>query len=189
MVRALLFCCALVSLPTWGATLTFEGLDDLQDVGNFYAGVTFTNAIAENFSLNEAEVPPKSGTTVALNGDGLISIDWASPATNFSGFFTHTAPLTLNFFLSGVPVGNAVSIFSNNLGDSGDPGSSPNELIAFTGVVFDSLQVDSEGGYALDDISFDNGGSSTGTPEPGTTGTAIAALVAVLFSTRRSRRN
>src|SRR5690349_13263399 len=61
--RGALVCTALVLaiLPVRGATLlTFEGLADLQPVGNFYTGVTFSNAVAAiaGKSVESDEFPP-----------------------------------------------------------------------------------------------------------------------------------
>jgi hypothetical protein len=116
-------------------------------------------------SLNDAELPPASGITVALNEEGPITIDWNSPVTQFTALFTYTAPLTVNFFLSGVPVGNSTSAFGNNLALSGDPGSLPNEPISFSGGgTFDSIRIDSDGQYGVDDIFFDTAAQDV--PEP-----------------------
>ena len=186
-ITTLCAACVLVSLPAHCTTLTFEGLQDLEAVNAFYPDVTFTNAIAEiaGFSLNDAEVPPLSGTTVALNDDGLITIDWVFPVFNFSGFFTYTAPLTVEFFLSGASVGTVTSAFGNNLALSGEPGSSPNEHLSFQNTTFNSLQVQSSGAYAVDDISFD--AAVQAVPEPGTAVSVIAGLLALLYIGHRLR--
>src|SRR5262249_7422124 len=128
------------------ATLTFEGLRDTQPVDGFYAGVAFSNTVAAiaGLSLNEAELPPASGSTVALNDVGPMGITWAAPITRFEALLTYTDPLTLTFFLNGVPVGSAASMFGNNLALSGEPGSSPNELLLFfRGNGFNSVRIES----------------------------------------------
>ncbi len=178
--------CTLVAAPgLFATTLTFEGLADQQEVNDFYPGVHFTNALAlvAGESLNDQEVPPESGETVAVNEGDPISIVWDNPATNFSAFFTYTNPLTLHFFLNGVQVGNDISSsFDDNLASSGNP---PDELISFSGLAFDSVRIDvaDEGQYAVDDVSYDTAGTST-VPEPGTMILVLGA-VGVAAAVRR----
>jgi hypothetical protein len=162
-----------------GTTLTFEGLGDSQSVDFFYPGITFTNAVAEiaGFSLNEAEFPPASGVTVAVAGDGQISFDLNVPVPNFSAFFTHSASLTIEFFLAGNPVGAATSAFTNNLAISGDPGTAPNEAIVFhSDQGFDSAVFSGGGAFAVDDITFDAGQAA---PEPSA---AVLTLAGAVFA-------
>ena len=66
---------ALGGLSARGDTITFEGLADLQPVDSFYSGVDFSNAVAHiaGLSLNDAELPPASGSTVALNRSSIQS--------------------------------------------------------------------------------------------------------------------
>jgi hypothetical protein len=189
----------LAALPLWAGTLsattlTFEGLGDQQPVGSFYAGVTFTNAIAAiaGQSLNEFELPPASGVTVALNDGGAMVIEWSAPVINFSGLFTYTAPLTLNFFLGGSALGNSVaSAFGNNLAISGEPGSAPNEAISFGGILFDSvlIGVADGGAYGVDDVLFGEGTGPQGTPEPATFLPVMMGLAGLLGGALRYRRS
>ncbi|HTF45410.1 MAG TPA: choice-of-anchor X domain-containing protein, partial [Terriglobales bacterium] len=172
---------ALGGLSARGDTITFEGLADLQPVDSFYAGVDFSNAVAHiaGLSLNDAELPPASGSTVALNDGGPITIAWASPISQFGGQFTYTASLTLQFMLNGVPVGTAISAFDNNLALSGDPGSSPNDPILFERAAgFDSVRIDSIGSYGVDDVKFN--ATIQAVPEPSTAWPLAMLLFAAL---------
>jgi hypothetical protein len=179
----------LTSLPGWGNTvLTFEGLANNQDVNNFYAGVTFNNAVAAiaGQSLDATEFPPASGVTVAEPFDSEMVINFQSPITDFQALFTHTDPMTLKFSLSGNVVGSVDSIFRNNLAISGDTGTHPNEAIGFhldTG--FDSALVEIDGGYVMDNVSFGSGESA---PEPATVAPMIGGLFVFLAVALRKAR-
>jgi hypothetical protein len=186
---ALSVLCALVTMPLYGGTiLTFKGLNDLQSVDDFYAGVRFSNAVAHiaGLSLNEAEFPPASGSTVASNNGGPVTIAWTSPLTDFTGLFTYTAPLTLTFSLSGTPAGAAMSAFADNLALSGEPGSSPNEQISFhSASAFDSILIESEGSFGMDSIFFEK--TVQVVPEPSTYIPIFVILTCALYVKRRFR--
>ena len=112
--------------------ITFEGFPDSTILTNQYPGLTFTNAIilSAGISLNEFEFPPHSGTNVAVDNGGPITIDFARPVTSFGGYFTYLEPLTLAAFnASDLQVITASSAFSSNDALFGDTGSSPNEFI------------------------------------------------------------
>ena len=188
--RAVLLCAAgLFTSPIWAdVPLTFEGLDDLQPVNQFYPGVTFTNAIAEiaGFDLNDAEFPPASGVTVAV-ADGPMSIAFDTPVTDFQGLFTHSDTLSLEFFLNGNPVAEEISAFIDNLAISGDPGTTPNETLSFhSDVGFDHVEFTGGGVYTVDDVSFVTGVSSV--PEPGSVALFATAAFLTLFATHRMTR-
>lgn len=84
--------CLLTGFPILGNTLTFEGLEAAQGVDRFYSGVNFSHAVAAiaGIDLDDAELPPASGVTVALNDGGNMIIDWDSAVTSFEGLFTYT---------------------------------------------------------------------------------------------------
>src|SRR5215471_5774733 len=114
------------------ATITFDTLADGDVVTTQYAGVTFSNTVVftAGISLNEFEFPPRSGPNVASDIGGPITIDFTTPVTNFSAYFTYLVPLTITGFnSSNVAIASAGSAFGSNLALSGDPGSSPNELL------------------------------------------------------------
>lgn len=113
--------------------LDFEAVSDLEPVTTQFPPLTFSNAIALTaaISLNEFEFPPASGTVVISDDVGPIIIEFGVPVMSFSGFFTYLVPLTLEAFDStDTLVVSAFSAFSSNLALSGEPGSSPNELLA-----------------------------------------------------------
>jgi hypothetical protein len=176
----------LAALPGFAATVTFEELSDSQVAGDFYSGVQFSNAVAHTagISLNDAELPPHSGNTVVLNDLGPIQVDWASPVSDFQAFFTYAAHLTLEFSLDGNTIGTETSAFDNNLALSGDPGSSANERISFAGHgLFDSVRIESDGAYGLDDVSY--GAVAQATPEPNLAPVILAAFLFAPYFLRR----
>lgn len=195
MTKTLIVCLMAMGVlvagrPAAAVTLNFEGLADLDPVTTQFAGLTFTNTTAlisgaEGGSLNELEFPPKSGVTVVSDDGGLITISFDKPVAAASGFFTYVAPLTitaLDALLA--PVATTTSLFASNLAESGDPGSSPNELltIAFAGG-FSSLTLlgAADGAsFALDDFTFVLAPvvSAAETPVPAAVVLATAALVA-----------
>ena len=166
-----------ILLPVHAATITFEGLPDSTILTNQYAGVTFSNAIilSAGISLNEFELPPHSGTNVASDNNGPMSIVFSSPISSFSGYFTYYEPLTLQAFnASNAQVASATSLFSINVGCDpgplclGDPGSSPNELIQVSfagGISSITITGDPAGGsFAVDDVTYTS--VATAVPEP-----------------------
>jgi hypothetical protein len=137
----------------WAATATFEAFPDSTILTSQIPGLTFSNTIilSSGITLNEFEFPPRSGTNVASDNGGPITITFSPAVTSFSGYFTYALPLTLSAFnSSNAQVGTVSSHFSNNEALSGAVGSSPNEL----------LQVSSTGGIVRITITGDPAGSS-----------------------------
>jgi hypothetical protein len=132
--------------------LNFDGLVDSTSITNQFLGLTFQNAaaISAGISLNEFEFPPHSGTNVAFDSGGTMTITFSSPIQSFAGYFTYSVPLTVQAFgTTGSQIVSVSSRFSSNEALSGVPGSSPNELI----------QLDSGAGISQIVIT----GSATGT--------------------------
>ena len=166
--------------------IDFEGLPDSTIITNQYLGVTFSNAIilTAGISLNEFEFPPFSGSNVASDNGGPLSIAFASPATTFAGYFTHTVPLTLRAFnLANTQVALIPSLFSDNLALSGDLGSHPNEFLQLSfagGFSRVTITGDSAGGaFVLDDAAL-----TSAVPEPSPLSLAFVG-VAFLLGVRR----
>jgi hypothetical protein len=153
---------------------SFDNLTDGDLVTNQYPSLTFTNTIvfSAGISLNEFEFPPHSESNVASDNGGPITILFSTPVTSVSGFFTYLVPLNLiGFDASDTAVASATSAFQSNLALSGDPGSSPNELLTLasaSGISRVTLQGDPGGGsFVLDDLSY-TPVASTAAPEPST---------------------
>lgn len=172
--------------------IDFEGLTDSDPIGVLGAA-SFTSAIVATAgqSLNEFEVPPKSGVNVALNTDLTMTVTFFGGVDVVSGFITYVSPVTIDAFgVLGI-LGSYKSLFSSNLALSGDPLSSPNEGFTFSASeLITSLQFisDSPLSFALDDLSFDaNGGPGPSPlPEPGSVALLITGLVCL--SLRRPRQ-
>ena len=188
----------LAGRPAPAATLDFEGLADTEPVTTQFAGLTFTNATAlisgaVGGSLNELEFPPNSGMTVVSDDLGAITIAFDTPVSSVSGIFTYVVPLTLTALDTLLaPVATAASLFASNLATSGEPGSTPNELIevAFAGG-FSSLTIQGAvdgASFVLDDFTFVPApvASVAETPAPGVLALATIALVAAV-AWRRGR--
>ena len=80
--------------------IDFESLPDSTVVTNQYTGLTFSNAIilTAGISLNEFEFPPLSGTNVASDNGGAMSIDFSASVLGFGGHFTYSEALALQAF-------------------------------------------------------------------------------------------
>jgi hypothetical protein len=162
------FSACLVVLTIAGSaaatTLDFEGFADSTIVTTQYLGLTFSNTIilTAGISLDEIDFPPHSGANVASDNNGPITIDFATPITTFSGYFTYTEPLTLNAFdVTSTEVASATSLFSENFVSSGNPA---NELItvAFAGG-FSSVTITGDpsgGSFTMDDLTYAAGTST-----------------------------
>jgi uncharacterized repeat protein (TIGR01451 family) len=177
-------CAILAVLVLWIApvrggspiTIDFEGLTDSTILANQYAtqyGVTFANTVivksqvlTSKTSLNEFEFPPHSGTNVATDNGGPMTIKFASPVSAVGGYFTYgeggvqsfTRLIIQAFDSNNNSIGSVSSAFSNNEALSGDPGSSPNTFLQVSGAAGISYVVitgDPNGGsFALDDLTI-----------------------------------
>ena len=159
--------------------LDFESLSDLESVTTQLPGLTFTETIAleAGISLNEFEFPPASGDLVVSDDFGPIEILFTTPVTSFAGFFTYLVPLTVSAFsATDTLVDSASSLFATNLALSGDPGSSPNELLEVShapGISRVLIEGDPFGAsFTLDDARYEV------VPEPGT---AVLLLLGLSF--------
>lgn len=190
-ILALLGLTAPAILVAGPITIDFEGLPDGTMLTNQYPGVTFSNAIilTAGISLNEFEFPPRSGTNVASDNGGPMSIIFPSPIQSFSGYFTYAEPLTLDAFGMGNALLTSVtSAFSSNEALSGVPGSSPNEFLQLTsasGISRVTITGDRVGGsFVVDDVRA----APAAVPEPSTPAMiAVAAALWPLVSRRRFR--
>jgi len=188
--KPLLLIAAVLSMPPLLAgPLTFEDLSDGELLGSQYPGMTWAGAIVltAGISLNEFEFPPYSGSHVASDYGGPMSVSFAAPVMRFAGYFTYAWPLTLIAFDAlDNPVASAVSAFWSNLALSGDPGSSPNEWLAVEhswGIHRALISADPSGGsFTLDDASI------LAIPEPGTLGLGLIVLVGLAISCPRRCR-
>jgi subtilisin family serine protease len=176
-------------------TIDFEGFPDSTILTNQYPRLTFTNAIilTAGISLNEFEFPPHSGTNVVADDNGPMTIDFSPVVTSVSGFFTYSTSLTLSAFdAASSLLTTAQSAFSDNLALSGDPGSSPNELISLSsasGIASVEILGDPGGfSFALDDFTYVTGGSPpSSAPEPSAL-LLLTSMCTLLYLWRRKRR-
>jgi len=196
-MKKLLTLCLLLSFtvaPILAGTIVinFEGLPDSTILTNQYSGVIFSNAIilTAGISLNEFEFPPHSGTNVASDNGGPMSISFLSPVQSFGGYFTYAEPLTLDAFgVGGSLLASATSPFSNNEALSGVPGSSPNEFLlvsSISGISSVTITGDPAGGsFVIDDATYTTG-VTTVTPEPGSLALILSGGLILLI--RRGRK-
>jgi hypothetical protein len=174
---AVVFCGICVPARARAAVIAidFEALSEFDAVTTQFPGVTFSNTtvLTAGSSLNEFENPPRSGSNVAFDDGGPILIAFASPVSEFGGYFTYTVMpgtrLTLTAFDSshaalGPPT---LSAHANNQLSSGDPASSPNEFLEllFPNIWFVTIEGKPGGGsFTVDNLTFD---APTIVPEPG----------------------
>ena len=111
----------------------FEQLSDSEIVTTQYAGLSFSNAVVltSGLSLNDAEFPPYSGSNVAFDNNGSMSLSFSSQVKTVGGYFTYLEPITLiGYNASNQPVATTSSLFSTNTALTGDAGSHPNEYLS-----------------------------------------------------------
>jgi hypothetical protein len=190
LASALLGMALLASGQTAAAvTLDFETLTDLEVTTSQFPGLTFTNATAlvsgaVGGTLNELEFPPLSGVTSLVDDGGPITIVFDDPVGEVGGFFTYLGPVTLTAYdVLLAPVATVTSAFGSNLALSGDPGSSPNELLQLTfldGISSLTLSGDPAGfSFTLDDFMFVPLEPVVATPGPAALFVVSAALLVV----------
>ena len=149
-----------VTLAAATMVYTFDGFTDSAVLTTQYPGLTFTNTIilAAGISLNEFEFPTHSGTNVASDNSGPITITFAVPVQSFGAYFTYSQSLTVRAFnSSNQQIASTTSKFSNNEALSGVSGSSPNELIQVSsaqGIASVTITGNAAGGsFAMDDVT------------------------------------
>lgn len=190
--RSLLIAILLVIPPCLVAGtifIDFENFADGDVLANQIAGLAFTNTavLTAGISLNEVDFPPHSGTNVAFDNSGPMGIAFTTPILSFSAYFTYLEPLTLLAFdASNTQIGSTVSLFSNNTGTGGDPGSSPNELFQFSSIgPISSVSITGDAvgsSFVIDDVTLTTGVAAV--PEPSSLLLTLGCL-GVLFFRRR----
>jgi hypothetical protein len=139
-------------------SIDFESYSDGEIVGaTGIASFDHMFAVTAGLSLNEFEVPPRSGANVALNDDAAVTITFSQGINHFIGYITYGAPIKITTYGSQGVLRTIESKFTSNLALSGDRFSTPNEEFSFdsanliTSIIFKSS---SAGMFALDDISI-----------------------------------
>ena len=186
----LLVTASLASAAT--ITLNFENLTDGTVLTNQYSGLQFTNTAiwTAGLTLNEINFPPHSGTNVAADATGPITILFSTPVLNISAYFTYSSALTLNAFDAlHQSVGTTTSAFTANFVSSGNPA---NELLqlAFAGGISSVTITGSARGssFVLDDLTLTTPGTTgTITPEPSFV-LLVPLMVLLLALTGRANR-
>ncbi|KQW91584.1 hypothetical protein ASC94_17555 [Massilia sp. Root418] len=177
------------------ATLTygFDTFGDGTSLSTQYAGLTFSHAsvLKAGISLNELAFPPRSGDGVLFDDGGPIEIGLGALAHSVSVYVTYLEGLTLSAYDSNNNLlSSATAAYLVNVADgSGDPGSSPNELLTVSsadGLIARIVVASSAGGgsLTLDDLTI--AGAAAAVPEPGTLPLLLAGLGAACW--RRYRR-
>ena len=174
---------AVIATPASAAVVVydFDGLPDSTSLTNQLAGLSFSNAtvIKAGLTLNEVEFPPRSGDGVVFDDGGVIGINFAAPVFAVGGYFTFVSGLSLSAFdAASNLLGTVTSVFGANNVSSGDPGSSPNELLSFanaSGLIARVVITGNVAGgsFVLDDLTVNNGNA---VPEPQTLLLALALL-------------
>ncbi|WP_341675695.1 PEP-CTERM sorting domain-containing protein [Niveibacterium sp. SC-1] len=177
--------------------IDFESFSDLDAIGSI-SGATFSNATAlrsgaAGGSLNQFELPPYSGLTVAIDAadfaggiGGPMRIAFTTPVISFNGRFTYLTQLTLTAFDDTQNVlATTQSLAGSNSGVTGT--GLVNELLGFTMQGIRSVEI--AGGplgfsFAVDNIAFEPQAS---VPEP-TTLLLVGTAVAVALRQRSTRR-
>jgi hypothetical protein len=182
---SLAFASCLFISPAMAGLIDFEDLADSTAIGSSYSGLglTFTNGtvLTAGISLNEFDFPPFSGVNVAFDDGGPITIQFASPVSFVSAYFTYTQQLTFAAFDAlNNPLGSVLSTSSNNLG--------LNELLQLTapGIQRIVISADPAGtSFTMDDLSFTT--ETTPVPEPAAFRLLCCGLALGLF-VRRGKR-
>ena len=153
-IFSLAFLCLPVVAWSQAGLVDFESMAEGQPVAAQVNGITFTNAtvLQAAASLNEVEYPPHSGSKVACDVGGPMTINFTTPVGSITGFFTHQKSITIQ----GIGVlGNALEKVSS----SASILSSSESLTAnFSGPTSKIIITSDPGGssFTVDDLSFSN---------------------------------
>lgn len=120
--------------PLMAQPFSFEGYVDSTLLTTQYTGVTFSNTIilTTGITLDEFEFPAHSGSNVASDNGGPITIAFPSAMRGFGGYFTAGVPLMLEAFDSSNTLLATTSYGQDNEGLSGTAGTQPNHLLTVT---------------------------------------------------------
>jgi hypothetical protein len=156
--------------------IDFEGLADGTVLLSQYGltdGATFSNAIVltAGISLNEFDFPPLSGTNVASDSGGAMSVGFSLPVLSVGGYFTYLAPLTITAYdAANNVVATATSAYpaNNTYCTAAGCNPSPNEFISVSfsqGISAVTFAGDPAGGsFTVDNLTYTL--PSDAVPEP-----------------------
>lgn len=168
----------------------FESFVDGEFLATQLPGYTFSNTIiyTSAVSLNETDFPPRSGGNVASDFGGAITLLLDVPLSALGAYFTYGTAVSLTAFDAlNNPVATANSLFTNNIGTGGDPGSTTNEFIqvsfvsGFTSVVIAGNPAG--GSFVFDDLTLTDLEGNADVPEPSTA--PLTVFVVLAFVIRR----
>lgn len=157
-------------IPVDVQLIDFEALVDGDQVGET-EGVSFADFVAASagITLNEFEVPPRSGLNVAMNGAPDASIHFSAGMKYVSGFLTYAAPIDIFAYGANGLLLSRTTKFASNLALSGEAGSAPNERFEFhsnEAIVYLTFASSSPATFALDDLLFSEDGVPIPNPVP-----------------------
>jgi hypothetical protein len=138
-------------------TVDFESLPEGQAAGTQIPGYTFTNAtvLQSGVSLNEIEFPPRSGAKVVADIGGAITIRFSAPVAAFTGYFTHSVPLTVRAVSQANVTRTQTSASQDNRAGAG---GTPNEAVQVSdsdGITQVTIQGAAAGtSFTLDDMTL-----------------------------------
>ena len=151
-------------------TIDFEGFTDSTFLSTQYTGLIFssTQVVSAGISLNDLDFPPRSGTNVAFDAFGPMSIVFSLPVTSFGGYFTYAEPVTLRAYgITNNLLGSVSSTLLSNFVSSGN--GSPNEFlnISLGQDIFSVTMAGNPSGssFTMDDLEFAPS-NETVVPEP-----------------------
>ena len=185
----LLNCATAISSPIPAdTTLDFEGIAD-GTILNSLGTVTFTGAAIATAgeTLNEYEVPPRSGNNAVLNLDPAMTLIFTDGVYFLSGYITYGSKVDIWIQNASGTLAHTRSLFDTNLAISGETGSTPNEFFSFrsteliTGL---TLSADFANAFALDDVSFSSIplGTPSEVPLPGSLQLLLVGALSMLLA-------
>lgn len=187
MIRAfkrVLACALLAGLQLTEAAATpidFEAYTDNTPLTNEEAGLTFSGGVilTAGVSLNEFDFPPTSGVNVLGALSGTLDIALDTPATGFSGYFSHLEELTFSGYDS---LHNL--LFSIATANSSNLGGSTLISHSADGLALLSITGAQGLGFTLDDLDIQ---SAAAIPEPGSLALLMLGGLSALAAGRKRR--
>ena len=180
--------------PALGDVIDFENLPTTymylggdENIGSYYAGVTFGSTVTGLDLTGSAAFPPHSGSTVAWDPvDASVTISFAISQTLVGLWYTSLDPMTLAAFDG---TGGAGTLLGSKVGTANTDGTTgSSDFLSVSAVGISSVTLRGiPGDFIFDDVTLTSG-TPANVREPSSFVLVALVLIFFWFYLRRCRR-